>query len=131
MHRAKLTVLVACALAAAGLATVRLAAQPEPYKPISTTDASYELVLPPGTYHHLVVAFEGGTASKTAKAILKAPSGDMTILISGGETIVIPLSPSGWTTSQAVTLKLTQPSSQFHVSAITQAGPVKLEAAKK
>lgn len=133
MNRLKLTILAVLALAAAGGATFRLAAQPEPYKPVPTSDVSaYELVLPPGVYQSLVIAYEGGSGgNKTLKATLKAPSGDMTVLVGGGETLVIPLSSAGWTISQPVPIKVTQPTSQVFISAMTPAGPVKIEAAKK
>jgi hypothetical protein len=117
--------------ALAGAGTLHLASQPEPYKPISTTDASYELILPPGTYQHLVFAFEGGRNSTVAKATVKAPSGDLTVLLPAGETTIVPLSAGGWTISQGVPIKLTQPASVVFISAMTQAGPVKLEPPKK
>lgn len=114
-----------------GAASYHAGSQPEPYKPVNVTDAVYELTLPPGTYQHLIFAFEGGHNAKVAKATLKAPSGDLTVLLNAGETTVIPLSTSGWTISQAVSIKLTQPTSVLFVSATTQAGPVRLEPAKK
>lgn len=117
--------------ALAGAASYHAGSQPEPYKPVNTTDAVYELTLPPGTYQHLIFAFEGGHNSKVMKATVKAPSGDLTVLVNAGETTVIPLSATGWTISQAVPIRLTQPSSVVFVSATTQAGPVKLEAPKK
>lgn len=131
MNRLKLTILAFLALAAAGALTFRLAAQPEPYKPVPSSDAAYELILPPGIYQSLVIAFEGGANTKTVKATLKAPSGDMTVLIAGGETLVVPFSAAGWTISQQVPIKLTQPASQVFITAMTAAGPVKVDAAKK
>lgn len=131
MKPVKLLALGLCAAGAAASATLHLAAQPEPYRPISTTDASYELILPPGTYQSLVIAFEGGVGSKTLKATLKAPSGEMTLLVGGGETLVVPLSTSGWTLTSQASIKLTQPATQVHVTAMTPAGPVKLESGKK
>lgn len=127
MSRFKLLALSLCAVTVAGVATMQLAAQPEPYRPISTTDALYELVLPPGTYQSLVIAFEGGANTKTAKATLKAPSGDMLLLIGAGETLIVPLSTAGWTISQPVSIKLTQPTTQLSISATSAAGPIKLE----
>ena len=129
MHRIKLMTLGACGIALASVATVRLAAQPEPYKPIMKNDAPYELSLPPGTYHSLILAFEGGANTKLLKATLEAPSGHLTLLIPAGETLIVPLSgSSGWTITQPVTLKLTQPAAQVHATAIAPAGPVKLAA---
>jgi hypothetical protein len=131
MNRLKPTILIACALSMACLTTYRLAAQPEQYRPIVPGDAPYELTLPPGTYQSLIIAFEGGAGSKVVKATLKAPSGEMVLLVGGGETLVVPLSSTGWTVTQQASISLTQPVSQVHVTAITPAGPVKLEPAKK
>ncbi len=131
MNQLKLAILAVLALTAAGALTFRLAAQPEPYKPIPSSDAAYELMLPPGTYQSLVIAFEGGSGGRTVKATLKAPSGDMTVLVAGGETLVVPFSTAGWTISQQVPIKLNQPASQVHITAMTAAGPVKVDTAKK
>lgn len=131
MSRLKLTILGICAVTMACVATFRLAAQPEQYRPIVPGEAPYELTLPPGTYQSLVIAFEGGAGSKVLKATLKAPSGEMVLLVSGGETLVVPLSATGWTVTQQVPISLTQPVSQVHISAIAPSGPVKLEPAKK
>lgn len=130
MYRIKLMTLGACAIALAGVATVRLAAQPEPYRPVMKNDAPYELTLPPGTYHSLVIAFEGGANTKLVKATLEAPSGHLTVLVPAGETLIVPLSgaSAGWTLTQPVALKLTQPAAQVHATAIAPAGPVKLAA---
>lgn len=119
------SVLALCALAATSPS-----AQPDPYRPVMN-DGSYELVLPPGTYTSIVVAFEGGASTKTLRATVKAPSGEMTLLVSGGETLIVPLSASGWTITSEARINLNQPTSQVHASALTPAGPVKLEAAKK
>lgn len=132
MRRAKLMMIVVCGIGtAAAAAGVRLAAQPEPYKPIMKSDAPYELILPPGTYQTLILAFEGGANTKLLKATLEAPSGHMTVLVPAGQTLVLPLSSArgdGWTITQPVTIKLTQPAGQVHATAIAPAGPVKLAA---
>lgn len=131
MRRSGMWTLLACGAAFASAAAMQLNAQPEPYKPLMN-DGGFELTLPPGTYQTLIIAFEGGSNTKTLKTVLKAPSGDMTLLVGAGETLTVPLSAAaGWTITQPVVLKLTQPISQAHVTAISAAGPVKLEPAKK
>jgi len=114
-------------IAASAVAAIPLLAQPEyPYSPTGK-DKEKTLTVTPGLYNSFVFACDG-TRGSTA---LKSPTGELTVVVSVGDTVIVPMPPS-WSLAQQGTLTVKENAgATLIVSAVTSAGPVGLEAAKK
>lgn len=111
-----------------GFASRPMTAQQFPISPTAKPSAR-ELVVPPGIYQTLVFAADG-SGDTVAKAVLKTPSGELTVTANAGQTVVIPL--GSFSLSQQATITITDSTgATMLVSAITTAGPVNFEPAKK
>ncbi|MGE3108247.1 MAG: hypothetical protein AB7G11_09800 [Phycisphaerales bacterium] len=105
-----------------------LAQQPYPTVPSGKTTVK-DLVVPSGIYQTFVLACSGN-ADSTARVVLKTPSGELTVIVRGGDTSVVPL--GSWTLAQQATMKVTEgPGATLYVSAMTVGGPVNFDQAKK
>lgn len=115
----------------AQLEPARLPQQPVPrdpnFWPERNTSASAELVVPPGIYTSLVFANSG---SKAAKLAFKAGSGEMTVMVEAGSTVVLPCG-TGWQLGQQGSVTITESPGMVFASGMTTSGPVAFEAKKK
>ncbi len=129
MNRTTAITLGSFALVLVAFIAFPLWAQPTYPTSPSGKSASIELVVPPGIYQTFVFAADG-TSQSVARAVLKTPSGELTITARGGETVVVPL--ANWSLSQQASLTISEGNGvSMTVGAITVAGPVNFAPAKK
>lgn len=98
------------------------AQQPFPTSP-SRKGGQKDVSIPVGNYTALVFACEG-TRDTGAKVLIKSPSGDLIVVVSGGDSLVI---PTEWKLGQeAQMLIVEQAGATLHVTAMSVNGPVNL-----
>jgi len=129
MTRSRLMFATVALFSLCAIVAFPLRAQPNyPVSP-TTKPPAKELIVPPGIYTSFIFACEGADG-QSGRATFKAGSGEMTVVVRAGDSVVVPM--ANWSLGQQATITLSESTRvTITVSAITTSGPVKFEPAKK